>query len=171
MISHCKRLLGVLEVLGLVSGGFCLLFVGLSYAGLIRPHSLAVLVIPAMLVAFAVSFTGILLVNEYSRFVRAGRSWWQQARGLSWAEMVQVSTWSPVWLKWAVPFVLAATVVSMYPNRRVSWTPGEPFEERHFGLIVGPTLVISLFLPVLASARRMSGSYSESLPQAPPHDA
>ena len=171
MISQRKRLMWVIEAIGLASGTCSLLLGGMALAGLVEPQSLSVLVLPEMLVTFAVFFVGILLVSEYSKLARAGRPWWQRARRLNWAEMAQLTIWCPLWLKWVAPAVMVASVASLYPGGRVSWTPGDPFERRHLGLIIGPTLFIFISLPVIASARRMSGSYSESLPQPSAHDA
>jgi hypothetical protein len=163
MISNRKRLLLAFEIIALLSGPSALLLGTMGLAGAIAPQLLSVLVLPEMLLMFAVFFVMIGLVVEYTRLTRAQQSLWKRSRGVEWKEVQALIAWCPAWLKYTVPVLIVVAIVTLYPGGKVSWALGDPFEARHLGLVTGPALFILLSLPVIASARRMPGSYAEVL--------
>lgn len=154
--------------------GFLRVMVGLAALGVLGAFALIALVTgayisapdaqPYVMAGFALVFPlwaiTVLLMVEFAEPRRKGKSWW--AQGLSFGELRTLVRWCPRPLLYASLLVATGAMVVSAKIGSTHWSFGEDFTARHaIGFSLGIAIFCSFALPVLASASRMPGAFSD----------
>jgi hypothetical protein len=160
MLSERKRLIRRAEKAALLGSIACLALAAGVHAGVVSARVVELLLVPSILVAFAVLGLALLLFSEYAQVLHGRPLHPSDEEGLSIIEMRQMVRWCPKPVKLALPLAAAILIFTFVTIGGVEWSSNEPFTEREakgFPLFI--SVLMLLALPILSSAAKMPGSF------------
>jgi hypothetical protein len=130
--------------------------------GYATPVAVQPYVMTGFILKFLVWPVAILLMVEFAKLRRAGQSWWSRTKGLSLEEVKNLTQWCPRPLLYIALCAAALSMVESFGTGGTHWSSELGFtQENAIGFSLGIATFCSLALPVLASASRMPGRFSD----------
>ena len=111
---------------------------------------------------FLTFFPAVILQVEFVKLRGEEESWWRESKGLSWNETKLLLSWCPRPLVYVCVALIAIGLAFGLFEGGTSWSSGQPFTTRHaIGFSLASMSFGAIALPVIASALRMPGEYSD----------
>jgi hypothetical protein len=161
-MSQRKLLLRVLAVVSALVGTGMLSASLLVRFGPLQAKALETPLMFAFPSVFVMLFVTIRLEVEFIRATRVNKSWMRRSEGLNGTELSALVRCCPRWLLVASLGLAIVAIVAVLPGGEVSWNFSESItRDAAVGLGAGSALFNLLSVPVIASASRMAGTFSD----------
>jgi hypothetical protein len=160
-MSAWKRLLRVVELIAGLDILVALAVIILILEGDVSVRSTQPVVMAGFTLMFPLLAVAILVQGEYMQLRRAGDPWWYR-KWISFAELKRSLQWCPRPLLFITLVLAALGFAGLVWVGDAQWRSGEEFTEHH-ALVFSLAILgfCSVTVPVLASASRMPGRFSD----------